>query len=32
SYAKYDKNKKTSFAPSRFLIEAGLCKGELTID
>ncbi|HIC3285261.1 TPA: hypothetical protein ACW3YI_001676, partial [Campylobacter jejuni] len=21
-----------SFAPSRFLIEAGLCKGELTID
>lgn len=32
SYAKYDKNKKTSFDPSRFLIEAGLCKGELTID
>ena len=32
SYAKYDKNKKTSFAPSRFLIEAGLCKGDLTID
>ncbi|EIJ4040768.1 ATP-dependent helicase [Campylobacter jejuni] len=32
SYAKYDKNKKTSFAPSRFLIEAGLCKGELTIE
>lgn len=32
SYAKYDKNKKTAFTPSRFLIEAGLCKGELTID
>lgn len=28
SYAKYDKNKKTSFAPSCFLIEAGLCKAE----
>lgn len=26
SYAKYDKNKKTSFAPSCFLFEAGLCK------
>ncbi|EAH7508749.1 ATP-dependent helicase [Campylobacter coli] len=32
SYAKYDKNKKTAFTPSRFLVEAGLCKGELTID
>lgn len=30
SYAKYDKNKKSSFAPSCFLIEAGLCKGEFT--
>lgn len=28
SYAKYDKNKKTSFSPSCFLIEAGLCKAE----
>jgi len=27
SYAKYDKNKKTSYAPSCFLIEAGLSKG-----
>lgn len=26
SYAKYDKTKKTSFVPSCFLIEAGLCK------
>ena len=29
SYAKYDKSKKVSFAPSCFLIEAGLCKGEM---
>ncbi|MBM0637106.1 ATP-dependent helicase [Campylobacter sp. VicNov18] len=26
SYAKYDKNKKSSFEPSCFLIEAGFCK------
>ncbi|KAA6233807.1 ATP-dependent helicase [Campylobacter sp. LR264d] len=28
SYARYDNNKKTSFAPSCFLVEAGLSKGE----
>ncbi|WP_348518174.1 ATP-dependent helicase [Campylobacter sp. CCS1377] len=28
SYAKYDKIKKSNYAPSCFLIEAGLCKGE----
>ena len=29
SYAKYDKDKKTHYKPSCFLVEAGLCKEEI---